>query len=27
MRLRYNPFFDYLADRTLEFCEACQPVE
>jgi alpha-beta hydrolase superfamily lysophospholipase len=27
MRLRYNPFFDYLAERTLEFCEACQPVE
>jgi alpha-beta hydrolase superfamily lysophospholipase len=26
MRLRYNPFFDYLADRTLKFCEACQPV-
>jgi alpha-beta hydrolase superfamily lysophospholipase len=26
MRLRYNPFFDYLAERTLEFCEACQPV-
>ena len=26
MRLRYNPFFDYLADRTLAFCEACQPV-
>jgi len=23
MRLRYNPFFDYLAERTLEFCEAC----
>ena len=23
MRLRYNPFFDYLADRTLYFCEAC----
>jgi alpha-beta hydrolase superfamily lysophospholipase len=27
MRLRYNPFFDYLADRTLEFCDACQPVD
>jgi len=26
MRLRYNPFFDYLAARTLQFCEACQPV-
>jgi len=26
MRLRYNPFFDYLAARTLKFCEACQPV-
>jgi hypothetical protein len=25
MRLRYNPFFDYLAERTLQFCEACQP--
>jgi hypothetical protein len=23
MRLRYNPFFDYLAERTLEFCDAC----
>jgi alpha-beta hydrolase superfamily lysophospholipase len=23
MRLRYNPFFDYLAERTLAFCEAC----
>jgi len=23
MRLRYNPFFDYLAERTLHFCEAC----
>jgi len=27
MRLRYNPFFDYLAERTLEFCEACQVTE
>jgi len=27
MRLRYNPFFDYLAERTLEFCEACLPVD
>jgi hypothetical protein len=27
MRLRYNPFFDYLAERTLEFCEACVPAE
>jgi alpha-beta hydrolase superfamily lysophospholipase len=27
MRLRYNPFFDYLAERTLEFCEACLPAE
>ena len=24
MRLRYNPFFDYLAERTLAFCEACE---
>ena len=24
MRLRYNPFFDYLAARTLSFCEACE---
>ena len=23
MRLRYNPFFDYLAERTLRFCEVC----
>jgi len=23
MRLRYNPFFDYLATRTLQFCAAC----
>ncbi|MCH7830865.1 MAG: alpha/beta fold hydrolase [Proteobacteria bacterium] len=23
MRLRHNPFFDYLATRTLQFCEAC----
>jgi alpha-beta hydrolase superfamily lysophospholipase len=24
MRLRYNPFFDYLAERTLRFCEVCE---
>jgi hypothetical protein len=24
MRLRYNPFFDYLAERTLVFCDACE---
>lgn len=24
MRLRYNPFFDYMQQRTLEFCEACK---
>lgn len=24
MRLRHNPFFDYLAQRTLQFCEACE---
>jgi len=24
MRLRYNPFFDYLAQRTLAFCDACE---
>jgi alpha-beta hydrolase superfamily lysophospholipase len=24
MRLRYNPFFDYLAERTLAFCAACE---
>ncbi|MGI9270829.1 MAG: alpha/beta hydrolase [Woeseiaceae bacterium] len=24
MRLRYNPFFDYVESRTVEFCEACQ---
>ena len=23
MRLRYNPFFDYVETRTLEFCETC----
>ena len=23
MRLRHNPFFDYLAQRTLHFCTAC----
>jgi len=23
MRLRYNPFFPYLEERTLAFCEAC----
>ena len=23
MRLRHNPFFDYLAQRTLQFCTAC----
>ena len=23
MRLRHNPFFDYLAERTLNFCAAC----
>lgn len=23
LRLRYNPFFDYLERRTLEFCAAC----
>jgi len=23
MRLRHNPFFDYLSARTLAFCEAC----
>jgi alpha-beta hydrolase superfamily lysophospholipase len=23
MRLRHNPFFDYLAERTLRFCPAC----
>ena len=27
MRLRYNPFFDYLAERTLEFCDACETAE
>lgn len=27
MRLRYNPFFDYLAERTLAFCEACDSRE
>jgi hypothetical protein len=27
MRLRYNPFFDYLAERTLQFCAACLPAE
>ena len=24
MRLRHNPFFDYLAERTLAFCEVCE---
>jgi len=24
MRLRFNPFFDYLKDRTVDFCEACR---
>jgi len=24
MRLRYNPFFDYQAERTLQFCAACE---
>ena len=26
MRLRYNPFFPYVADRTLQFCMACERV-
>ena len=25
MRLRHNPFFTYVEQRTLEFCEACLP--
>jgi len=25
MRLRYNPFFDYVEKRTVEFCVACIP--
>jgi len=24
MRLRYNPFFDYMEERILQFCEACE---
>jgi len=24
MRLRYNPFFDYMEERILQFCEACR---
>lgn len=24
MRLRYNPFFEYMQQRTLEFCAACR---
>ena len=24
MRLRFNPFFDYLEERTAEFCEDCR---
>lgn len=23
MRLRHNPFYDYVAERTLEFCDVC----
>ncbi len=24
MRLRYNPFFDYVEERIVQFCEACE---
>jgi alpha-beta hydrolase superfamily lysophospholipase len=24
MRLRYNPFFDYVKERIVQFCEACE---